>query len=116
MQAMEISSYAKVGAVVHDERDVCSQTRPEFTGLFEHLSAAAGLVAVLEQRAAGSREFLGSGKHFGSVGETRYVENRVEPRKKHCTSVVHAFTAVRNIGYRHEITNKIVKRWGVHKQ
>ncbi len=116
MQPIEACGQAEVGAVVHDELDACTHPRSEFTGLIEHLSAAAGLVAVLEQRAAGSREFLGSGKHFGSVGETRYVENRVEPRKKHCTSGVHAFTAVRNIGYRHEITNKMVKRWGVQKE
>src|ERR1019366_10803652 len=81
MKAVILRSQAEVGAVVHDELDARSEPRPKFTRLLEHLPGVPRLVAVLQQGAAGSSEFLGGGEHSGNVGKTRSVENRVESWK-----------------------------------
>jgi hypothetical protein len=77
MEAVEASRQAQVGAVVHDELDAWSEPRPEFASLGEHLPGVARLVAVLEQCAAGGREFFGGGEHGIDVWETTSVENGV---------------------------------------
>ena len=53
MQAIETGGQAEVGAVIHDELDVCSQTPPEFSCLVEHSPGVAAFVAILEQRDSG---------------------------------------------------------------
>ncbi len=81
MESIEASDQTEVGAVVHDEPDACSEARPEFTRIIEHLAGVAGLVAVLQQRTARGSKFLGRSERSGNIGKTRSVENRVESRK-----------------------------------
>src|SRR5216684_1973686 len=80
MQAVILRGQAEVGAIIHDELDVRSETRPEFPCLVEYLPGVARFVPILEQRDSGGGEFLGGGEHSG-VGKTRSVENRIESRK-----------------------------------
>jgi hypothetical protein len=84
MQPVETGRQAQVGAVVHDENYVRPEARPEFPSFIEHVAGASRLVAILQQRAAGSGKFLGGGDQSAtivvSIGEARGVENRVESR------------------------------------
>src|ERR1022692_2564037 len=84
MQPVKASRQAEVGAIVHDELDACSETRPKFASLVEHSPSVSRLVAILEQRNTCGSKFLRGRKHSGSVGETCNVENRIEsPESQH---------------------------------
>jgi len=81
VQAVEIGGQADIGAVIHDELDACAEARSQFASVAEHLASIVGLVAILQQGAAGGGKFLGRAEQFASVGKAGSVKNRIQAWK-----------------------------------